>query len=154
MIPDTPDNRKKCGLASDSIPLTTKVAEVVAEPAIEQHSKAAPVFISEINRAEMQRFLQQLTLKAYSASTIRTYRLEFAQLLNVLGERDVRSLQPQHLQRYLLHCMKNGLKENSVHSRLNALKFYFEQVLHREKFFYPVGLKNINNVLLRICFVK
>jgi len=25
-----------------------------------------------------------------------------------------------------------------MHSRLNAIKFYFEQVLHREKFFFDI----------------
>ena len=34
--------------------------------------------------------------------------------------------------------ISNGLKENTVHSRLNALKFYFEQVLHRNKFFFEI----------------
>src|SRR6185436_10379422 len=33
---------------------------------------------------------------------------------------------------------KLGIKENTAHSRLNALKFYFEQVLHREKFFWDI----------------
>src|SRR4030095_11209283 len=31
-----------------------------------------------------------------------------------------------------------GLKENTLHSRINALKFYFEQVLHRAKFFFDI----------------
>jgi len=34
--------------------------------------------------------------------------------------------------------MEHGLKENSVHSRMNALKFYFEQVLHKEKMFFEI----------------
>src|SRR3982751_3997546 len=50
----------------------------------------------------------------------------------------VQDLQPQHLQRYLLYCLKNGLTENSVHSRMNALKFYYEQVLHKEKMFFDI----------------
>jgi len=34
--------------------------------------------------------------------------------------------------------MKKGLSENGVHSRINAIKFYFEQVLDREKFFWEI----------------
>jgi site-specific recombinase XerD len=30
------------------------------------------------------------------------------------------------------------LKENTLHSRINALKFYYEQVLKREKFFWEI----------------
>jgi site-specific recombinase XerD len=33
---------------------------------------------------------------------------------------------------------KQGITENTAHSRLNALKFYFEQVLGREKFFWEI----------------
>ena len=33
---------------------------------------------------------------------------------------------------------KQGIGENAAHSRLNALKFYFEQVLGREKFFWQI----------------
>jgi site-specific recombinase XerD len=33
---------------------------------------------------------------------------------------------------------KEGISENTAHSRLNALKFYFEQVLNREKFFWEI----------------
>src|SRR3954447_22654021 len=34
--------------------------------------------------------------------------------------------------------VRPGLKENSVHSRMNALKFYYEQVLHKEKMFFEI----------------
>ncbi|MBA3647701.1 MAG: site-specific integrase [Chitinophagales bacterium] len=100
--------------------------------------KSAIKSASENNKQELQRFLRQLVLKAYSPSTIRTYCNEFAQLLQVIGKLPVQNLQPQHLQRYLLYCIKKGLSENAIHSRINALKFYFEQVLHREKFFYDI----------------
>lgn len=135
-IPDTAANRKTCGLTIESpIGITvTKQASIQPQPV----SKTALYNINENNKQEMKLFLQQLALKAYSPSTIRTYRLEFAQLLQVLGSFNVQQLQPQHLQRYLLFCIKHGLKENSIHSRLNALKFYFEQVLHRDKFFFDI----------------
>jgi len=59
-------------------------------------------------------------------------------LLSYLGAVPVQDLQPQHLQRYIVYCIKEGLSENSVHSRINALKFYYEQVLHREKMFLDI----------------
>jgi integrase/recombinase XerD len=126
-IPDTEENRKKCGLPSKSQSL----------PVIHT-SKTALVKIGMNNAQEMQKFLQHLTLKAYSSSTIRTYRNEFAQLLHLLKDMPVQELEPHHLQRYLLYCMEHGLKENSVHSRMNALKFYYEQVLHKDKMFFDI----------------
>ncbi len=47
---------------------------------------ATPAFgLSAANLQELQRFVTQLKLKAYSNSTINTYRSEFLQLLKLLG---------------------------------------------------------------------
>jgi site-specific recombinase XerD len=83
--------------------------------------------------------MQQLKLKAYSTSTIRTYRNEFLQLLQLLKNKPVNKLSVEDIKRYLVYTMeKEGISENTAHSRLNALKFYFEQVLGREKFFWEI----------------
>ncbi|RYZ60854.1 MAG: integrase [Chitinophagaceae bacterium] len=95
--------------------------------------------LSAENLGELNRFVQKLQLKAYSESTIRTYRNEFIQLLHVLKNKPVKTVTPDELQRYLVYCFKTlGLKETSLHSRINALKFYFEQLLGQEKFFWEI----------------
>jgi integrase/recombinase XerD len=82
---------------------------------------------------------QYLKLKAYSPSTIRTYLGEMTQLLVVLGNIPADELTPEHMRRYLVYCFeKLRLTENTLHSRINAMKFYFEQVLKREKFFWDI----------------
>ena len=115
-----------------------KDLSVIQPKHAQEINKTALLYLSENNKEQMRLYLQQLQLKAYSLSTIRTYRNEFAQLLQLLGKIAVQDLQPHHLQRYLIYCMEHGLKENTVHSRMNALKFYFEQVLHKEKMFTPL----------------
>jgi site-specific recombinase XerD len=61
------------------------------------------------------------------------------QLLQILKKKNVNDLSPDDLRRYLVYAMeKEGIKENTAHSRLNALKFYFEKVLGREKFFFEI----------------
>ena len=95
--------------------------------------------LSPENLEALEKFVEQLKLKAYSNSTITTYRNEFLQLLQLLKNKSVTGLTPDDLKRYLVYAMeKEGIKENTAHSRLNALKFYFEQVLHREKFFWEI----------------
>jgi integrase/recombinase XerD len=95
--------------------------------------------LSTENISALGKFLEQLKLKAYSPSTIRTYRNEFLQLLQLLKKKDVASLSPDDLKRYMVFAMeKERIKENTAHSRLNALKFYFEQVLKKEKFFWDI----------------
>lgn len=82
---------------------------------------------------------QHLKLKAYSQSTIKTYLNEMSQLLHLLKDIPADQLTPEHLKRYLVFCYeKLQLKENTLHSRINAMKFYYEQVLGREKFFWTI----------------
>ncbi|MDZ4810223.1 MAG: tyrosine-type recombinase/integrase [Bacteroidota bacterium] len=82
---------------------------------------------------------QHLKLKAYSPSTIKTYLIELTQLLLLLKNIPADDLTPEHLKRYLVHCYeKLKLSENTLHSRINAMKFYYEQVLRREKFFWEI----------------
>ena len=95
--------------------------------------------LSKENLAALEKYVQQLKLKAYSGSTIRTYRNEFMQLLQLLKKKPVSELTAEDLRRYLVYCYeKLGLTENTLHSRINAVKFYFEQVLHKEKFFWEI----------------
>jgi integrase/recombinase XerD len=127
-IPDTEENRNRCGL-----PVATALAVQ------QQKVQRSTIRLSVNNKAQLLLYLEQLALKKYSKSTLQTYRNEFTQLLQLLGDYDVQRLKPEHLKRYMLYCVvKLQLSENTLHSRLNALKFYFEQVLKKEKFFFDI----------------
>ncbi|MEI9943774.1 MAG: tyrosine-type recombinase/integrase [Chitinophagaceae bacterium] len=124
------EKRKKAAATTTSLPKKIKVIPITASAAWK---------LSKENLIALERFIEQLKLKSYSASTIRTYRNEFLQLLQLLKNKPVHELTPDDLRRYMVHAMeKEGIKENTAHSRLNALKFYFEQVLHKEKFFWEI----------------
>ena len=95
--------------------------------------------IHAINYPAFQRYVETLQLKAYSPKTITTYRNEFAQLLYVLKGRNVDELNSDRLRDYFLYCVNTlNLSENTLHSRINAVKFYFEKVLGRDKFFIEI----------------
>ncbi len=101
--------------------------------------KGALTKIHPINQKPFKTYIELLKLKGYSISTIRTYSTEFAQLLYLLKDHPVQQLSPEKLRSYILYCIKKQkLSENQIHSRLNAVKFYFEQVLHRENFFVDI----------------
>ena len=96
-------------------------------------------FISPVNSHVLFLMAEQLKLKAYSPSTIKTYTNEMAQLLQAIKNIPADELTPEHLRRYLVYCFeKLRLRENTLHSRINAMKFYYEQVLGREKFFWEI----------------
>lgn len=95
--------------------------------------------IAEVNRPELKKMHEELQLKAYSTATIKTYLLEFAQLLYALKNVPVASLSYQKLRSYFLYCItKHKISENHLHSRINAVKFYFEQVLKKDKFLMEI----------------
>lgn len=134
-IPDTAENRRKCGLKAKETNTVTPFIKLRDKTV---SSKDAPHPISLNNKKEFERFLHILELKAYSPSTIKTYRNEFLQLLQLLNEVPVQGLSSNDLQRYFLHCMQHGLSENSINSRINAIKFYYEQVLLKDRMFFEI----------------
>ncbi|MBL0356796.1 MAG: site-specific integrase [Chitinophagaceae bacterium] len=87
----------------------------------------------------MRRYSALLTLKGYSPNTQKTYKNEFSIFLQQLKNVNVQEMTPERLSAYLLYCHRHlKLSENTIHSRLNALKFYYEQVLEREKFLWQI----------------
>ncbi len=95
--------------------------------------------------------METLQLKAYSKNTINTYRNEFSQLLLTLKSHKVDDLTPARLRSYFLYCLNTlKLSENTLHSRINAVKFYFEQVLKREKFFFEIPRPKKPSILPKV----
>lgn len=95
--------------------------------------------IDPINYEAFSKFQELLILKSYSQNTVRTYTNEFAQFLYVLKKHPVEKISEEKIRNYLVFCAKElELSENQIHSRINALKFYFEKVLGREKLFLGI----------------
>jgi len=120
--------------------------------AVDEPSKTG---IYPVNQEAVSMMRKQLQLKAYSSSTIRTYINELSAFLSILGPVSAASLTPTRLSDYFLYCLnKLRLSENTLHSRINALKFYYEQVLGREKFFWeiprPKKREQLPNVLSEV----
>jgi site-specific recombinase XerD len=95
--------------------------------------------ISKGNWQQLRVFLEQIQLKGYSQNTLKTYRNEFMRLLKMIGNYPVDRLTQEQLRRYFLYCHnEEKLQENTIHSRINAVKFYFEQVLGRDTLFFNI----------------
>jgi len=126
LIPDTPENRKKCriDLPADKPKVAPKMSGAITLSA---------------NKEDLELFKQRLELKGYSKSTIGTYTKEFQVFLQLLGKTAAKSLTTKRIKDYLQYCHSTlQLSEHTIHSRMNALKFYYEQVLGREKFFWDI----------------
>ena len=131
-------NKPVLPLAYPGKPVAVPQVKKAPEPAPALSVKPTPALCNQ-NKDALQQFTQLLVLKAYSPSTIKTYRNEFMQLLQILKTRCIEDLTVADLKRYMVYAIETkGISENTAHSRLNALKFYFEQVLGREKFFWEI----------------
>ena len=124
---------KKCWYLPD----INSIRKVIGMTQKTDMGKAVIMQIHPINYAALEKMRETLLLKAYSPNTIRIYCVEFSQLLYLLKDFPVDTLTPDRLRSYILYCITElKLSESTIHSRMNAIKFYFEQVLHREKMFF------------------
>jgi integrase/recombinase XerD len=75
---------------------------------------------------DLHHFKTELILRGYSSNTIKTYLGELRVFLNAIGPQNIERFDEEKLRSYLLHCHVDlKLSEATIHSRINALKFYF-----------------------------
>jgi len=121
-VPDVEEYRKRFNLNLEK-PISTRILNKI-------HTD---------NQLELQKFINQLHLKSYSKNTIRTYTNEFSQFLSFLGSKKANTASTEDIKQFLLHCLNvQNMPENSVHSKINGIKFYYEQVLFNAKFFLEI----------------
>ncbi len=94
--------------------------------------------IHPVNQNAFITMRNQLELKAYSANTIKMYMGEFAHLLMLIKHYPVEKLTPKKLKDYFLYCVHQQMKERKMNGKINAIKFYFEQVLQQPKLFFDI----------------
>lgn len=136
------------------VPAVTDQNKPVAKQEIKKTpaAQSKPIHtLSNENNEALQKFTRQLVLKAYSASTIRTYTNELMQFLNTLKDKPASEFSVQQIKDYLQYCFTTlKLSEATLHSRINALKFYYEQVLKKEKFFLEIPRPKKHNQLPKV----
>lgn len=101
--------------------------------------KAGMNEISTENMLELNRFIETIQLKGYSPATLKNYKNEFTLYLLFIDQINAKDCTYDSVKNYLLHCINElKLSEATIHSRINAIKFYYEQVLKQEKLFMEI----------------
>lgn len=120
-LPDTPKNRDICKLPRKML------------------SEIVEARIPDINKTALKALSEHLQLKALSINTQKTYLSEFSLFLIYLGNQSVNNVYAPQLKSYFLHCLQD-LKhsENTVHSRIKAIKYFYENVLKRQKMLFDI----------------
>lgn len=92
-----------------------------------------------LEKLELMAMVRQLDLKSYSSNTIRLYRNAFSLFLDYIYPRAAGDTSKKEIEDYLLFLAKQQhYSETAIHTVVNALKFYLEQVLHRPREFYTL----------------
>lgn len=95
--------------------------------------------LHEVNVNAYQEFRNQLGLKGYSENTIKNYTAAFANFLILLNNVEANSLPQARLRAYFVYCVKHlKVKTSDLNIRMNAVKFYYEQVLMNPKMFFDI----------------
>jgi site-specific recombinase XerD len=102
------------------------------------HAHIAPEF--PVHRPEMSAFLEKLALKCYSTNTIRTYRSAFSEFAASFRNVALDSLTKPQIEQYLAGKLKEKKwSESAMNTSVNAIKFYYEQVLGRSRTLYKIS---------------
>lgn len=82
---------------------------------------------------------QKIQLKNYSQSTINTYKSQLVQFLDYFSNENVEDLTKDEIEAYLYYLKRRQnislSKQNQV---INAIKFYYEHVLGRDRTYYDI----------------
>ncbi|MCB9282633.1 MAG: site-specific integrase [Lewinellaceae bacterium] len=100
-----------------------------------------------------------LMLKRYSYETVKSYTSHFRQFLRYLEGRPPQEVTKEGIHQYLLTRIRNKkISESTQNGIINAIKFYYEQVLGRERTYYdlqrPKKPKHLPGVLSRAEVVR
>ena len=98
------------------------------------------------------KYLEKLLRKRYSPNTIKTYVSYIKSFTTEFQDRSLESVTTGDINDYILGLIRNkGISASQQNQRINAIKFYYEQVLGRKKEYYhlnrPKKEKKLPNVL-------
>ena len=84
-------------------------------------------------------YLRLLQQKRYSKSTIKAYTTYFNQFQEYFTNQDLDSISVEQINSYITGLINyQNISPSQQNQRINAIKFYYEKVLGREKAYYKV----------------
>jgi len=85
----------------------------------------------------VKKYKDLLIQKRYSKNTIKTYCGYFQDFCNYFKNDNLKEITTENINNYILHLIKSkNISISQQNQRINAIKFYFEKVLNRQKQFY------------------
>ena len=110
------------------------------------------VDLTESSQAALDALHKKLVLKAYSEHTLRTYKSYFTKFLCYFNSRDLKDVKKEEIEAFLYKLIvKEKISETAQNQFINAIKFYYEQILGQPREYYnlqrPKKSSDLPNVL-------
>lgn len=85
----------------------------------------------------VKKYKDLLIQKRYSKNTIKTYCGYFQDFCNHFKNLNLKEITTENINNYILHLIKTkNISISQQNQRINAIKFYYEKVLNKQKQFY------------------
>ncbi|NJN42303.1 MAG: tyrosine-type recombinase/integrase [Flammeovirgaceae bacterium] len=98
--------------------------------------------IQHINNNSLRAYIDLLELKRYSLNTAKSYVSLFTAFIHYFKGQDLLSINENDIRQYLLTIVKSGKSISHQNQVINAIKFYYEQVLDMPQRFYEIERPN------------
>ena len=96
-------------------------------------------------------YLELLHQKRYSESTIKTYSAYLKDFMHYSSRQPLENIQINEINEYILMLIeKERISGSEQNQRINAIKFYYEKVLGREKLYFGIERPKQTNHLPKI----
>jgi site-specific recombinase XerD len=100
-------------------------------------------------------YLEMLIRKRYSQSTIKTYTSYFKEFTKYFNGYDLMAITPHQINAYLLELIESRkISTSQQNQRINAIKFYYEKVLEREREYYQLNRPRKESTLPTVLTLK
>jgi len=114
--------------------------------------KIPAITLNTKSMEELAKVHQKLVLKGYSEHTLRNYKHELATFFKYFENFDLKKLDKEKIESYIFYLIeKYKISESKQNTAINAIKFYYEQVLNLPREYYdiqrPKKQKSLPNVL-------
>jgi integrase/recombinase XerD len=84
-------------------------------------------------------YLEKLQQKRYSENTIKTYIHYFREFMAYFDQSGIENLTKEEINQYILKLIKErNISSSQQNQRINAIKFYYEKVIGREREYYEI----------------
>jgi len=98
-----------------------------------------PVVTKKQKRPVPKAYIDLLDQKRYSDSTKKTYVNYFSDFGTFFEERSLESIETAEINEYILKLIRDkNISTSQQNQRINAIKFYYEKVLDREKQYFSI----------------